>query len=259
MPSRTGPLSNALWDLTAHGFRLSFRILGLRIDGEGAHHVPSEGPVVLVCNHVSYIDFAFAACCQRRRRVRFMIRRGIMRIPVVGRWLTWLGQIEVDPYGDPGPGYAKAVDMLRGGEVVGVFPEGTISPSFVPMAARTGAARMALETGATILPVAVWGSQRIITKGRPRNLRRGTAILVRYGAPFRCEPGDDPRAVTEELMARITILAKEAQGAYPQRPRGPDDTWWLPAYLGGSAPTVEQAEAMIARQNEERRKGISSA
>lgn len=247
-------MSDLLYDVVAAGFRLSFRLEGWPIDARGQEHVPLTGPAILASNHVGYIDFSFVALSQRRRRVRFMIRSDVMHVPVIGAGLRRMGQIEVDPYGDPEPGYRAARAQLEAGEVVGVFPEGTISPSFVPMPARTGAARLAAETGAPILPCAVWGSHRIITKGRPRNFRRGTAVVVRYGAPFTVEPDVDVHTATAELMARIAVLLKECQEVYPQRPRGPHDTWWVPAHLGGTAPTVDEGAAIIARQVAERRR-----
>lgn len=252
-------MRDLLYEVVAAAFRLWFAVMGWRIGAEGQQHIPHSGPAILACNHVSYIDFAFAALSQRRRRIRFMIRSGIMAIPVVGWALRTMGQIEVDPYGDPEPGYRAARLRLDAGEVVGIFPEGTISPSFVPMPGRTGAARLAAETGAPIVPCAVWGSQRILTKGRPRNLERGAAILVRYGGPLLVEPDADVRLVTEELTARIALLVKEEQEAYPDRPRPGEEPWWLPAHLGGTAPTPEEAAQHIAEQNRRRRQGIDDA
>lgn len=252
-------MRDLLYEVVAAGFRLWFLVLGWRIDAAGQHHIPASGSVILACNHVSYIDFAFAALSQRRRRVRFMIRSGIMAIPVVGWALRTMGQVEVDPYGDPEPGYRAAREQLVSGEVVGIFPEGTISPSFVPMTGRTGAARLAAQTGAPIVPCAVWGSQRLLTKGRSRNLERGVAILVRYGQPFAVEPDADVRRVTEELMARIGLLVKEEQECYPDRPRDGEDPWWLPAHLGGSAPTPEEAAREIELRNRRRRTGLEEA
>ncbi|HEX2029426.1 MAG TPA: lysophospholipid acyltransferase family protein [Nitriliruptorales bacterium] len=247
-------MGDRLYDTGAAALRLAFRVFGGPIDAAGQEHIPAAGPVILASNHISYIDFSFVALSQRSRRVRFMIRTDIMQLPLVGAALRAMGQIDIDPYGDPRPGYRQARRALEQGECVGVFPEGTISPSFVPMTAHSGAVRLAAAIGAPIVPVAVWGSQRILTKGRRPSLRRGIAVVVRYGDTFIVDPADRPREASEELMLRIEGLLKQAQDAYPQRPDGPDDTWWLPRHLGGTAPAVQEAAARIARQNDERRR-----
>jgi hypothetical protein len=78
-------------------------------------------------------------------------------------------------------------------------------------------------------------------------------VLVRYGEPFRATPGEDPVAVTAELMRRIGVLLAEAQAAYPERP-APGEGWWLPAHLGGAAPTPEEVEVRLEQQAAERRR-----
>ncbi len=145
-----------------------------------------------------------------------------------------------------------ATRALEDGEVVGLHPEGMISPSFVPRRARSGAVRLALDSGAPLVPVAVWGSQRLLTKHRPARLTRGVDVLVRYGEPYHPEPGAPAALRTKELMERITALLELSWQDYPVRPSPPDD-WWLPAHLGGSAPTPEQAEERLRRQTEQRR------
>ena len=113
-----------------------------------------------------------------------------------------------------------------------MFPEGTISRSFVPStAAKSGAARMAMEASAPLIPGAVWGSQRILTKGRPRNLQRNLPITVEFGAPIEYTPGEDPADVTKRLMAAIEELVEHSSRDYPDAPSGPDDRWWLPVHL----------------------------
>jgi 1-acyl-sn-glycerol-3-phosphate acyltransferase len=136
---------------------------------------------------------------------------------------------------------------------VGMFPEGTISRSFVPAAGKTGAARMAMGAGVPLIPGAVWGSQRILTKGRPKNWQRKVPISVYYGPPVDYAPDDDPAVVTKRLMDAIGELVERAAAEYPDRPAGPDDGWWQPAHLGGSAPTVEESVEMARREREERR------
>jgi hypothetical protein len=99
----------------------------------------------------------------------------------------------------------------------------------------------------------VWGSQRLLTKGRQPNWQRNVPITVMFGAPVDYDANDDPADVTAALMERITALVDTAAQRYTQDPAGPDDRWWLPAHLGGAAPSVEEAEAMATRERDERR------
>jgi 1-acyl-sn-glycerol-3-phosphate acyltransferase len=146
--------------------------------------------------------------------------------------------------------YQAAVESLRSGELVGVFPEATISQSFELKHFKSGAVRMAQEAGVPVLPAVVWGSQRVWTKNRKKDLRRGTEIRVVLGEPY--EPVGDPVAATDELKGRMQKLLDEARSTYGGEQRGPDDTWWLPASLGGTAPTLEEAEANDAKEREAR-------
>lgn len=244
----------AIYAVGSRLFELGFRVLNLDIRSVGHQHIPLTGPVVLASNHVGYLDFAFVMLAppRPRREVRFLARAEFFDRPVTGFLLRRLGQIPVDVHGDATAAAQAATRALERGEIVGVHPEGTISPSFVPRRARSGAVRLAEATGAVVIPCAVWGSQRLITKGRSPDLTRGTAIEVHYGPPVRFT-GRTAAARTRELMARIEQLLAEAQAAYPQPVPPPPDDWWQPAHLGGSAPTPEEAEARIAAQMAERR------
>jgi hypothetical protein len=88
----------------------------------------------------------------------------------------------------------------------------------------------------------VWGTQRILTKGRPKNFERKIAILVKVGEPIPTDMSDDPRRLTDELMSRIRELLELAQKEYPQDPASDSDRWWLPHHLGGTAPTPQEVE-----------------
>ena len=243
-----------LYDGVAATFRGLWRILDLRVRSEGSRHVPRRGPAVLASNHIGYLDFCFVALAAPapRRRVRFLVRDDVFDRPLVGAALRRLGQVPLDVHGDPRPGLERARTLLAQGEVLGVHPEGTISPSFVPRQGRTGAVRLAQETGAPVVPVGVWGSQRLLTKWRPRSLQRGIAIEVVYGEPWLPPRDQHPVEATAELMARIRLAVQRAQQRYPQTPDDGDD-WWVPAHLGGSAPTPEEAERRLAIQIEQRR------
>jgi 1-acyl-sn-glycerol-3-phosphate acyltransferase len=222
----------------------------------GVEHIPATGPGIVATNHIGYLDFVFAGygvLHQGRRRLRFVAKREVFDQPVVGALMRGMGHISVDRGGDTAIAMREVSAALGGGDLVGMFPEGTISRSFVPLAGRPGAARMAMTTGVPLIPGAVWGTQRIFTKGRSFRASPGTAVLIGFGPAIAYEPDGDPLAVHARLMTAIGDLLEELQLRYPQRPAGPGDDWWLPAHLGGSAPTIEEAERMAHEDREARK------
>jgi 1-acyl-sn-glycerol-3-phosphate acyltransferase len=245
---------SALYRFGSALFLGGFRALGVDLRVTGHEHIPTTGPAVLASNHIGYLDFAFVMLGPPapRREVRFLARDDFFRNPVTGFLLRRLGQIPVDVHGDALQAAAAAQAVLEDGEVVGLHPEGTISPSFVPRRAKSGVVRLADSVEAPIVPVALWGSQRLLTKGRPARPTRGATVVVRYGEAFR-PSARTAMLRTQEVMERIGAELVRAQAAYPQRPGPPPDDWWQPAHLGGSAPTPEEAEAAIRAQNEARR------
>ncbi|GAB3944105.1 lysophospholipid acyltransferase family protein [Micromonospora vulcania] len=225
-----------------------FRVLDLKITIEGAHHVPRTGGAVLASNHVSYLDFIFCGlgAHESNRLVRFMAKQSVFTHRISGPLMRGMRHIPVDRQAGAAS-FRAAVAALKSGEVVGVFPEATISRSFTVKELKSGTVRMARSAKVPVLPVAVWGTQRLWTKGRPRTLtRRHTPITILIGEPI--DPADhpDPNVLAAELTTRLSALVDRAQSEYPDSPAGPDDTWWLPAHLGGSAPTPEEAAALDA-------------
>jgi 1-acyl-sn-glycerol-3-phosphate acyltransferase len=233
--------------------RTLFLGLGLRFVASGGRNLPKSGGAVLVSNHVSYLDFIFCGLTARpsKRLVRFMAKDSTFTHAVSGPLMRGMHHIPVDRSAGTAA-YDHAVAALRDGEIVGVFPEATISRSFELKEFKTGAARMALAAGVPLIPMATWGGQRIYTKGRRPELSRGKAIGIAVGDPYLPEPGSDPAAVTAELKRRIGDLLADLQSRYPQQPAGDDDRWWLPVRLGGTAPTLEEATAMDAAEASER-------
>ena len=228
--------------------RAVFRGLGIRFTVTGAEHVPRTGGAVMAINHVGYLDFTFAGLAARpaKRLVRFMAKKEVFDHKVSGPLMRGMKHIPVDRYGGGGDSYQAAVKSLQSGEIVGVFPEATISTSYELKDFKTGAARMAMEAGVPLLPCVIWGSQRIFTKGRKKDLTRGTPVRIAVGEPFTPDPAADPVTVTAELKARMSALLDEARASYAGTPRSADDTWWIPARLGGTAPTLEEAAAKAA-------------
>jgi 1-acyl-sn-glycerol-3-phosphate acyltransferase len=220
-----------------------FRLFGFRFDVRGSEHVPTTGGAIICSNHVSYFDFTFLglAALPQRRLVRFMAKSGVFDDWFAGRFMRAMHHIPVDRKAGAAA-FEAAVRALKDGEVVGVFPEATISTSFTVKDLKAGAARMAAQSGAPIIPAAVWGGHRVATKGRTQ-LRRGVAVTVVLGEPIVAAPGEKAQSLLRRTRAAMEALLDEAQRTYPQQPAGDDDRWWLPAHLGGTAPTPETAAA----------------
>ncbi len=240
------------------------KVLGLQFIIEGAHHVPRTGGAVLAVNHISYVDFIFGgfAAQPSKRLVRFMAKRELFDHHLVGPLMRSLHHINVDR--DDGAGsYYTALDYLAQGELVGLFPEATISRSFELKEFKTGTVRMAAEAAAPLVPVVLWGTQRMYTKDHPRDFSRGTAISLTVGAPLEVS-GRDPAGETQKLRSEMTCLLDQTIRAYPQHE---DGAWWVPKAYGGTAPSpqeaaiVERAEARVRaeRRRAERQAAASSA
>ena len=231
------------------GCKTLFRVLDLKLDVGGSEHIPRAGGAVLACTHVSYLDFIFCglAGLPAKRKTRFMAKQQIFANRIAGPLMRGMHHISVDRSAGQAS-YREAVAALRAGEVVGVFPEATISRSFTVKQIKSGAVRMAAEAGVPLIPMTVWGSQRLWTKGRPRNLtQRHLPILIRAGEPLHPTTEDDQDLLTNDLRARMSTLLDQAQSDYlagHPTTEPADDVWWQPAHLGGTAPTPEQAAAL---------------
>ncbi|MBV9369285.1 MAG: 1-acyl-sn-glycerol-3-phosphate acyltransferase [Frankiales bacterium] len=218
-----------------------FRVLGFRFDLRGVENVPASGGAVLASNHVSYFDFMFVGLMAHhrgRRLVRFMAKQAVFGHPVSGPLMRAMKHIPVDRAAGAGS-YRHAVDALRAGELVGVFPESTISRSYVPRPLKSGAARMALEAGVPLIPVVTWGGHRVWTTGRKPTWKRRVAVSVWVDEPMSVIPGESAADLTARLAVRLRELVDKVLSEYPDRPDG--DDWWLPNHVGGTAPTPQQA------------------
>lgn len=230
-----------------------FRALDFRITLEGIENIPDVGGAVLASNHVSYFDFMFVElpAYNKRRLVRFMAKKSVFDNPVSGPLMRSMHHIPVDR-GAGAAAYGAAVTALRAGELIGVFPESTISRAFVPRAIKSGAARMSLEAEVPLIPIIVWGGHRLWTSGRRPKLTRHVPVVVHVGAPIERTGRESATELTAVLHERLTKLAEEVQRGYPV-PERADDLWWQPAYLGGTAPTLDAASAIEASAIEARR------
>lgn len=220
--------------------RAAVRATGTRITFEGLTNIPATGGAVVAINHTSYVDFlpAALAATARGRRMRFMIKAEMQDVRVVNFLIRHSKTIPVDRRSGA-EAYPVAVEQLRAGELVGVYPEATISRSFELKDFKTGAARMALEAGVDIVPLIVWGAQRIWTKDHPKSLGRNhVPITVVAGAPIR------PAGTVDEVMTRLrsemTAILHRVQERHPH----PAGAHWVPRRLGGSAPTPAEARLL---------------
>jgi len=227
--------------------KAGFRALGQKITITGAQHVPRSGGVLLAVNHVSYVDFVYGglAANPSGRKVRFMAKRELFDHRWTGPLMRSLHHIEVDR-ADGEASLRTAVEFLAAGEAVGIFPEATISRALELKEYKTGAVRIAAEAGVPLVPVVLWGTQRMMTKDHPRDFSRGTPITISVGTPLH-PVGEDPAAETAELHRVMSAMLDEAIRSYPAAEQ-PPGCWWLPRRYGGSAPTLEEAAAMDAEE-----------
>jgi 1-acyl-sn-glycerol-3-phosphate acyltransferase len=210
-----------------------------RRDWRGAEHLPRQGGIVVCANHVSHIDpITFAHYVYDNGRVpRFLAKSGLFALPFVGSVVRGAGQIPVyRETADAGRAFSAAVAAVRRGECVAIYPEATLTrdPQLWPMLGKTGAARVALITGAPVIPIAQWGPQEILPpySTRPRLLPR-KKVRVAAGPPVdltefagRELNAELLREATDRIMAAITALLEELRGetAPPTRfdPRSAD-------------------------------------
>ncbi len=220
------------------------RATGTRITFMGEQNIPAQGGAVIAINHTSYVDFLPAGLALRRRhrRLRFMIKAEMQRVKIVNFLIKKNGAIPVDR-GSGADAYASAVQALRDGELVAVYPEATISRSFELKDFKSGAARMAIEAEVPIIPLIVWGAQRIWTKGLPRQLgHKKVPVTVAVGEPVRA--AQDVARTNEVLRESMAVLLRQVQQHYPH----PAGERWVPHRLGGGAPTLDEAARMDAEE-----------
>lgn len=231
--------------LVIRAFLVVLKLFGFRFDVRGSEHLPRNGGAVVASNHVSYFDFTYLelAALPQHRLVRFMAKASVFDNRFAGPAMRAMQHIPVDRTAGVAA-FDEAVRALQDGKVVGVFPEATISSSFTVQDLKAGAARMAVLAGVPVVPAAVWGGHRVATKNRRVTLRRGVPVTVLFGEPVVPEPGEKTQSVLRRTRAAMEALLDQAQRSYPDSPAGDDDRWWLPAHLGGTAPTPEEARAL---------------
>ncbi|MEV6367783.1 lysophospholipid acyltransferase family protein [Micromonospora musae] len=196
---------------------------------EGLHHVPATGPVILASNHLSFSDSIFTPLMVRRK-VTFVAKAEYFTGKGIKGWLTKMffvstGTIPVDRSGGRAARAAldTQLEVLRGGGIAGIYPEGTRSPDGRLYRGKTGVARLALESGAPVVPVVMLNADEIQPPGKliPKIAR----VRIRFGAPldfsrYRGLTGDRfvERAVTDEIMYDLMELSgREYVDVYAQK------------------------------------------
>ena len=192
---------------------------------QGSENIPQSGPAIVISNHLSYADVLFFAqfLFKNGRAPRFIGKRSVFNVPVIGRILLAAGQIPVDREStQAGKALDHAVAALRAGHLIGIYPEGTLTrdENLWPMVAKTGAARLAIITELPIIPVAAWGNADVLPPYNkiPRIWRR-SKIILRAGAPIDMSPWygkqDDPVALaqaTAHIMGELTTMLEDIRG-----------------------------------------------
>lgn len=238
------------------GFKGIMRAQGLRFTVFGVENNPVDTGALYVINHTGYYDFIIAGIgphLQGKRLVRFMAKKEVFDMPVVGQLMRAMKHVPVDRAAGAAS-ITEATKWLSSGGLVGIFPESTISRSFEIAEFKTGAARIAHEAGVPMIPTTIWGSQRVLTKDLKKNLGRSkTPIFLEYGEPVWAtgDAEEDTRRIKDTMRVQLDSLREKYAEAFGPFEEGLE---WMPASLGGSAPTLEEAAAILKRERAARKK-----
>lgn len=193
------------------------------------HKIPADGPVLIAANHISYFDpLCHALCVDTAGRIqRIFAKAELFKNPVLRRILLGCRMIPINRGSKETGPVQVAIEALREGSVIVVYPEATTSknPDLMPMPGKTGIARIALEAQVPVVPVAVWGSQWVIPPGAKMLSRKSfrKLITMKIGDPIRLDElygrQEDPEArrdATDRVMKELERLVTDLHGIHPR-------------------------------------------
>lgn len=224
--------------IVIRAIKTMLRAQGIQMSVAGSENLPTIGGALLAINHTGYFDFIFGgttANLHGRRLVRFMAKKEVFDIFFIGALMRKMKHIPVDRAAGASS-LDAAIASLKAGNLVGIFPEATISRSFEIKEIKTGAARIAHEADVPLIPVICWGSQRIWTKGHKKHLGRNKfPIWVQVGEPIPLTgtAETDTQTLRTTMITMLDKLRTEYETEYGPFPGG---EYWRPASLGGGAP-----------------------
>ena len=195
-----------LYDFAAWLLRVMMRTIW-RTSVSGTENVPRSGPLIVACNHRSYLDPPGMGCfCPRR--ISYMAKKELFEIPILGPLIRGVGAYPVDRQGSAKSAIRRSLEVLRDGGTVGIFPEGTrnLDGSVQP---QTGVALLASLAGASVVPAHIDGSDRALRFPLPQ-------IKVAFGPPLALPAGrkathDDLAKFTADIMSAISALAPDSK------------------------------------------------
>ncbi len=202
-------------------------LLFTRRDFRGQEHIPATGGCIVVTNHISYADPFLTALYvhDTGRRPRFLAKASLFRLPVAKWVLKGAKQIPVlRETADAANALAAAIAAVKQGECLLIYPEGTVTkdPDYWPMLSKTGVARLALATGAPVVPVAQWGTQHFMGRDHKPHFRPRPTVVMRSNGPLDlskwdgAEPTADVlREMTNHIMGEIADLVGAIRGEQP--------------------------------------------
>ena len=230
----------------------------------GEENLPTEGGFLLVSNHLSNVD-PLCLCwyfMKRNTAVRFLAKKSMFSVPVFGWIIKGMGLIPVNRDSNPSAVLAPTREALTAGEVVGIYPEGTLTrdPDHWPMEFKSGAARLALDTGVTVIPLSQWGPQDIMApyNAKGMDMRPGRRVSYYFGEPvdlsdLMSPAGSEDHDAVNAATARILAAVREGVGQLRGLPV--PDTVWDPATQAGPWWEEEQAKAAKKAAKAAKKKG----
>ena len=230
----------------------------------GEENLPTEGGFLLVSNHLSNVDPLFLCWyfMKRNTAVRFLAKKSMFSVPVFGWIIKGMGLIPVNRDSNPSAVLAPTREALTAGEVVGIYPEGTLTrdPDQWPMEFKSGAARLALDTGVTVIPLSQWGPQDIMApyNAKGMDMRPGRRISYHFGAPVDLSDligpaGSEDHDAVNAATARTLQAVRAGVGQLRGLPV--PDTVWDPATQAGPWWEEEQAKAAKKAAKAAKKKG----